>query len=53
MKNILIIDDEEIIRISCERALQLEGFQTSVASGGREGLEILEREPYDLVLFEL
>ena len=53
MKKILIIDDEEIVRMSCERALQVEGFQTGVASSGREGLEILEKEPYDLVLLDL
>ena len=34
MKKILIIDDEEIVRMSCERALQVEGFQTGVASSG-------------------
>jgi DNA-binding NtrC family response regulator len=53
MKKILIIDDEEIVRMSCERALQVEGFQTAVASSGSEGLEILEKEPYDLVLLDL
>ncbi len=53
MKNILIIDDEEIIRMSCERALQLEGFQTSVASGGMEGLKIIKKGPCDLVLLDL
>ena len=53
MKKILIIDDEEIIRMSCERALQVEGYKTGIASGGREGLEILEKEPYDVVLLDL
>ena len=53
MKKILIIDDEEIVRMSCERALQIENFQTAVASSGMEGLEILEKEPFDLVLLDL
>ena len=53
MKKILIIDDEEIVRMSCERALQVEGFQTGVAPSGREGLGLLEKEPYDLVLLDL
>jgi len=53
MKKILIIDDEEIIRMSCERALQGEGFHTGVAISGREGLEILEKEKYDMVLLDL
>ena len=53
MKNILIIDDEEIIRMSCERALQAAGFSTGVASGGREGLDMLEKDKYDVVLLDL
>lgn len=53
MKKILIIDDEAIIRVSCERALQAEGFSTGVASGGREGLEILGKDKYDVVLLDL
>jgi len=53
MKNILIIDDEEIIRMSCERALQVSGFGTAVASSGMEGLKILEKGKYDIVLLDL
>ena len=53
MKKILIIDDEAIIRMSCERSLQAEGFSTGVASGGREGLEMIEKEKYDVVLLDL
>jgi DNA-binding NtrC family response regulator len=53
MIKILIIDDEEIIRISCERALQVSGFATGVAAGGREGIEMLEKEKYDVVLLDL
>jgi len=53
MKNILIIDDEEIIRMSCERALQVSGFETGVAANGREGLEMLEKGKYDVVLLDL
>ncbi len=53
MKKILVIDDEEIVRMSCERALQVEGFQTGVASSGSEGLEMLEKDPYDLVLLDV
>ena len=34
-------------------ALQVEGFQTAVASSGSEGLAILEKETYDLVLLDL
>lgn len=50
---VLVIDDEEIARVSCQRILKREGIQVTQASGGREGLEILRQEPHDLVLVDL
>ncbi len=49
----LVIDDEEIGRISCQRVLKREGIQVAMASSGREGLEMMMREPPDLVLVDL
>lgn len=53
MKNILVIDDEEIVRISCRRALVPEGFNVEVARDGLEGLRLLKEKPYDLILIDL
>jgi DNA-binding NtrC family response regulator len=53
LKKVLVIDDEAIIRMSCKRTLTSEGFQVSLASRCKEGLEILEKEPFDLVLLDL
>lgn len=50
---VLVIDDEEVSRISCERILKRIGIQTTVAGGGREGLELFVRDPQDLVLVDL
>lgn len=50
---VLVIDDEEIARISCQRVLKREGIEVTMAASGREGLEILMREPPDLVLVDL
>jgi signal transduction histidine kinase len=50
---VLVIDDEEIGRISCQRVLKREGIQVAMASSGREGLEMMMREPPDLVLVDL
>jgi DNA-binding response OmpR family regulator len=50
---ILVIDDEEIIRVSCKRALVPEGYEVDTAASGREGLELFEKEKYDLVLVDL
>jgi DNA-binding NtrC family response regulator len=53
MNKILVIDDEAIVRTSCERTLIPEGYEVRVASGGREGLSLLEQEPFSLVLLDL
>lgn len=50
---VLVIDDEEIARISCQRVLKREGIHVTLAGGGREGLDLLMREPHDLVLVDL
>ncbi|NLI83098.1 MAG: response regulator [Deltaproteobacteria bacterium] len=49
---ILVIDDEEISRISCERILRRLGVRVQLAATGRAGLDILMREPHDLVLVD-
>ena len=50
---VLVIDDEEISRISCERILKRIGIETTKAGSGREGLDLLMREPHELVLVDL
>jgi two-component system sensor histidine kinase/response regulator len=50
---VLVIDDEEIARISCRRILERKGIKTALAASGREGLDILMRDPPDLVLVDL
>lgn len=52
-KNVLVIDDEEIVRISCQRALGPEGFNVDVATDGAEGLELLRQKDYDVILTDL
>jgi DNA-binding NtrC family response regulator len=52
-KNILVIDDEEIVRKSCMRTLVPEGFKVDVARDGLEGLRMLNAKNYDLILIDL
>lgn len=52
-KRILVVDDEAIVRVSCERVLVPEGFSVRVISRGSEALDLLTREPYDLVITDL
>jgi len=53
MKKILVIDDEAIVRVSCERALASEGYEVKMVDGGKEGIKMLERESFNLVLLDL
>jgi DNA-binding NtrC family response regulator len=53
MKKILVVDDELIIRVSCEKALIPEGYEVKSAASGIEALEILENEHFPLILLDL
>lgn len=53
MKKILVIDDEPIVRASCEKILMPEGYEVIMAKNGEEGLEILEKGDFKLVLLDL
>jgi DNA-binding NtrC family response regulator len=50
---ILVIDDEDIVRLSCSRSLVPEGYELKMAKNGPEGLKMLEEETFDLVLTDL
>lgn len=52
-RRILVIDDEEIIQVSCKRTLASEGYEVDTAASGKEGLEMFEKSEYDLVLTDL
>jgi DNA-binding NtrC family response regulator len=51
--NILVIDDEESMRDSCQQALSAKGSRVEVAGDGSTGLAILEKEAFDLVILDL
>ncbi len=50
---ILVIDDEEIVRVSCKKCLILEGYDVDVAANGIEGLALTEHNNYDVILTDL
>ena len=50
---ILLIDDDESMRDSCRQALTREAGRIEVAEDGKTGLEILEKEAFDLVIVDL
>jgi PAS domain S-box-containing protein len=51
--SILFVDDEEVIRKSFTRELQMEGFQVTPVASGEEAAGLLERERFDLVITDL
>ncbi|MDX6484589.1 MAG: hypothetical protein QOE95_2360, partial [Gaiellaceae bacterium] len=50
---VLVVDDEENVRITTAAILEQEGYDVATASDGREALEMAERVHYDLVLTDL
>lgn len=51
-KRVLVIDDDEQVLISLECLLENEGYETTVAWTGQEGLALLRSKPFDLVLLD-
>lgn len=52
-KKILIIEDDEDIRMIEEAYLQAAGFQTEIAADGEEVASRIERTSFDLILLDL
>jgi DNA-binding NtrC family response regulator len=50
---ILVVDDEDIVRTSCSRTLTPGGFEVKLAKNGREGLNMMGEEAFDIVLTDL
>jgi DNA-binding response OmpR family regulator len=52
-ERVLVVDDEKSIRRVVEYALQEGGFEVLSAARGDDALEVIEREPVDLVVLDL
>jgi len=50
---VLVVDDERPIRDGCSRVLTAQGFQVLTAENGQIALDVLSREPVDLLLLDL
>lgn len=50
---ILIVDDNEANRDLLARRLQRQGHRTAMAENGRVALDMLQREPFDLILLDI
>src|ERR1700752_137219 len=50
---LLVVDDEESLRITTAAIFEKEGYVVDTASSGDEAIELMSREDYDLVLTDL
>ncbi len=50
---ILIVDDEPLVRDICKSFFRRDRFQCSEANDGAEGLQMIAKNPYDLVLLDI
>jgi DNA-binding NtrC family response regulator len=50
---ILVVDDEEIVCLSCQRILTEEEYEVQTRLSGPEGLQLLAEEPFDLAIVDL
>ncbi len=53
MKNVLIIDDEDAVRLALKRVLERAGYNVRLAAGGMEGLDALRAQPADVVITDI
>jgi CheY-like chemotaxis protein len=49
-KKVLVVDDEQIVRICCERTICSSDYELTTVSTPGEGLKLLQETPYDVVI---
>ena len=52
-KNILIVDDECLVTKSLQRMLKLQGYNTVIAGGGGEAVELYKKSEFDMVVCDV
>ncbi len=52
-KKVVVIDDEADVRRFLVAVLEKNGYETSTAADGREGLELVRAEKPDLIILDL
>lgn len=51
-KRILVVDDEDILRMLIADTLEFEGYIIEEAENGQEGLEMIKSDSYDLIILD-
>ena len=53
MATIMIIDDEESIRLLLRSVLEAAGYEVTEATNGRQGLDLYRQRPADVVITDI
>jgi len=53
MKTVLVVDDDDAIRMLIEMELKEEGYQVLTASNAKDALKMVEAEQLDLVILDI
>ena len=53
MKRILVVDDEAQIRTMLTQMLEQEGYEVLTAENGEEGLTLVQKQAFDLVITDM
>jgi DNA-binding response OmpR family regulator len=53
MRHILVIDDDNAVRVAVKTVLTREGFDVTVAEDGRSGLAAIDTHLYDLIIVDI
>jgi class 3 adenylate cyclase len=51
--HLLIVDDNKVNRLLLSRSVEMQGHRAALAENGRIALEMLRREPFDLLLLDI
>lgn len=49
----MVVDDEEIVRLSCMRTLGPKGYEVDAVPDGFKALELLKEEAFDIIITDL
>jgi len=52
-KNVLVVDDEEVIRDVCSQILSADGYLVTTAASGKEALHLVSENEFDAVVTDI
>jgi CheY-like chemotaxis protein len=52
-RRVLVIDDEQVVCVSCRRSLQSSGYEVVTCTDPIDGLERAQRECFDIILLDI